>query len=118
MPGTPVDSARSAVEQAIAAAPYDPAFGPPVQALNAQPISSEPLHPDGIVAQSPAPPPPMQHSDTPMLVLPSDGSNSMTATQPLATQPNESISGVAPPPVPPPLMAGPGVVPFNQPPVL
>jgi hypothetical protein len=47
--------------------------------------------------------PPMEHSDTPMLVLPTDNANSMNATQPIATQ-NGFVSGVAPPPVPPPLV--------------
>jgi hypothetical protein len=105
----PVDTARTAVEQAIAAAPFDPAFGPPVQALNAQPISQQPISHE-------APPsapniPPLQTSDTPMLVLPTDNSSSVTSTQPIATQ-NDYVSGVAPPappPVPPPLS-----VPFQQ----
>ena len=113
-----VDTARSAVEQAISAAPFDPAFGAPVQALNAQPLSPQPIHNE-------APPtelnlPPMKTSDTPMLVLPTDGGNSVTATQPIATQaPNNFVSGVAPPappPVPPPLMAAPGAVIPNLPP--
>jgi len=106
LPAGPVDNARSAVDQAIAAAPFDPAFGAPVQALNAQPLPA-PVHQD---PQPPAPQPlpQLEHSDTPMLVLPSDNPNSLAATQPIATQSNESISGVAPPAppsVPPPLMA-------------
>jgi hypothetical protein len=108
----PVDEARSAVEQAIAAAPFDPAFGGAVQALNAQPLNRGPIHAE-------APPvdvnglPPLQSSDTPMLVLPSDNQSSVTATQPIATQPGtpqDSVSGVAPPPVPPPLNVAPGGV--------
>jgi hypothetical protein len=105
-----VDTARSAVEQAIAATPFDPAFGPPVQSLNAQPLGQEPIHPAPQPAAPAGPPAPaipqLEHSDTPMLVLPSDNSNSMSATQPIATQPNQSVSGVAPPAppaVPPPL---------------
>jgi hypothetical protein len=116
---TGVDNARSAVEQAIAAAPFDPAFGGPVQALNAQPLDPQPVHTEAPPANLNVSP--MQTSDTPMLVLPTDGSTSVTATQPIATQapPNNYVSGVAPaapPPVPPPLMAGPGVVVPNLPP--
>jgi hypothetical protein len=103
-----VDTARSAVEQAIAATPFDPSFGQPVQSLNAQPLG-QPIHEEAQPAPPPAAPQPMpqlEHSDTPMLVLPSDNSNSMSATQPIATQQNPSVSGVAPPAppaVPPPL---------------
>jgi hypothetical protein len=60
----------------------------------------------------------MQTSDTPMLVLPTDNASSATATQPIAGQSTEFVSGVAPPappPVPPPLMAGPGMVVPNVP---
>jgi len=106
-PPATVDNARSAVEQAIAAAPFDPAFGAPVQALNAQPLGQEPIHQEVQPPMPPAPPSPaipqLEHSDTPMLVLPSDNANSMSATQPIATQQNQSVSGVAPPAVPPPL---------------
>jgi len=106
-PAGNVDNARSAVEQAIAAAPFDPAFGQPVQALNAQPLGQEPIHQETQTASAGPPAiPQLEHSDTPMLVLPTDNSNSLTATQPIATQPGESVSGVAPPvppPVPPPL---------------
>jgi hypothetical protein len=117
LPAQPVDNARSAVEQAIAAAPFDPAFGAPVQALNSQPLGGQQIH-------SEAPPapnnlPPLPSSDTPMLVLPSDNSSSVTATQPIANQqqaPQQSVSGVAPPPVPPPLQVAPGAVVPNVPP--
>jgi hypothetical protein len=106
-PPATVDNARGAVEQAIAAAPFDPAFGAPVQALNAQPLGQEPIHQEVQPPMPPAPPSPaipqLEHSDTPMLVLPSDNANSMSATQPIATQQNQSVSGVAPPAVPPPL---------------
>jgi hypothetical protein len=112
----PVDNARTAVEQAIAAAPFDPAFGPPVQALNSQPISQQPINHE-------APPtapniPALPTSDTPMLVLPTDNSSSVTATQPIATQ-SDYVSGVAPaapPPLPPPLMTAPGAIVPNVPP--
>jgi hypothetical protein len=125
VPGTPpaqpapaVNNARSAVEQAISAAPFDPAFEPPVQALNAQPLGQTPIHTEAPPAELNLPP--MKTSDTPMLVLPTDGSNSVTATQPIATQTpqNDYVSGVAPPappPVPPPLMTGLGAVVPNFP---
>jgi hypothetical protein len=125
---TSVDNARSAVESAISGAPFEPA-GAPVQSLNAQPLG-QPIHHE-------APPtapnlPPMKNSDTPMLVLPTDNSNSVTATQPIATQsqlpqPQASVfqtpltaktngpMTTAPPPVPPPLMAGPGAIVPNPP---
>ncbi|HET6864252.1 MAG TPA: hypothetical protein VFH37_03605 [Candidatus Saccharimonadales bacterium] len=103
----PVDQARSAVEQAIASAPFDPATGGAIQALNAIPLGSQQIHTE-------APPadtnniPAMSSSDTPMLVLPSDNQTSVTATQPIATQ--DAVSGVAPPPVPPPINVAPGAV--------
>ena len=108
----PVDQARSAVEQAIASAPFDPATGGAIQALNAEPLGSQPIHAE-------APPadtnniPAMSNSDTPMLVLPSDNQTSVTATQPIATQ--DAVTGVAPPPVPPPLNVAPGAVVPNAP---
>ncbi|HVS79139.1 MAG TPA: hypothetical protein VHD84_02540 [Candidatus Saccharimonadales bacterium] len=92
----PVDQARSAVEQAIAAVP---ATSP---APEATPAPTAPIAPA---------------SDTPMLVLPSDSSSSVTATQPIATQtPAAPASQVAPPPVPPPLNVAPGAVVPNIPP--
>jgi hypothetical protein len=116
LPAVPVDAARSAVEQAIAAAPFDPAFGAPVQALNAQPLGNQQIHTEAPTA--PTNLPPLPSSDTPMMVLPSDGSNSITATQPIANQPPpaQSVSGVAPPPMPPPLQVAPGAVVPNVPP--
>jgi hypothetical protein len=103
----PVDNARDAVASAIAAAPFDPAFGAPVQSLNAQPLNAQPLHPQD--APTAPPLPAMQNSDTPMLVLPTDNASSVTATQPIATQDNPAQTTV-PPPVPPPLMAAPGAI--------
>ena len=100
LPAPPVDEARSAVEQAIAAAPFDPAFGAPVQALNAQPLGRQQIHSEAPPAEANLPP--LPSSDTPMLVLPSDNNSSVTATQPIATQTppaQQPVSGVAPPPV-------------------
>jgi hypothetical protein len=99
------DTARQAVEQAITGASYNNEFPQPIQALNAQPLEPAPA-PQAVqppMPQSPPVMPPMEHSDTPMLVLPTDNANSMNATQPIATQ-NGFVSGVAPPPVPPPLV--------------
>ncbi len=109
----PVDSARNAVASAIAGAPFDPAFSAPVQSLNSQPLENAPLHPDN----PPTAPvmPAMQNSDTPMLVLPTDNSSSLAATQPIATQPEASTQAPPPPPLPPPLMAAPGAVIPNPP---
>ena len=108
---TPVDSARGAVESALAAAPFDPAFSPPVQALNAQPMG-EPITPP------PAIPPQATNSDTPSLVLPTSGAGPIAATTPVApaSPADAEIPVAAPPPVPPPLVAGPGVVVPNLPP--
>jgi nanoRNase/pAp phosphatase (c-di-AMP/oligoRNAs hydrolase) len=96
---TPVDHARSAVETALAGAPFDPAFSPPVQALNAQTFS-EPAPP-------PPPAPPVPVSDTPSLQLP--GVSPAPAAVP-PPPPIPEVSPSAPPPVPPPLVAGPGAV--------
>jgi hypothetical protein len=92
---TPVDSARSAVQSALAGAPYDPAFDPPVQSLNAQPLP-EPSHPEA----SP-------NGGTPVLNLPFGNGTPLSPP---------STDGAAPPPVPPPLMAGPGAVVPTPPP--
>ena len=115
----PVDNARNAVQQAFAAAPFDPA-DQPIQSLNSQPLSGQPLHPE--------PPPPeeeplaqMQNSDTPMLVLPTENPSSMTTPRPVTAQPigsnsisSPSLPPTAPPPVPPPLMTGNGAMAPNQ----
>lgn len=105
---SPVNNARSAVENALASAPFDPSFAPPVQSLNAQPLPNPQPIP---VEQPPAPPqmPPMAHSDTPMFVLPN---NAGTAQEPQNQQPQliPEVAPAAPPPVPPPLMTAPGAV--------
>ena len=93
-----VNHARDAVQSALATMPFDAATAGPVQALNAQPVNSEPIHVESTVM--PPPTPPVPTSDTPMLVLPSDNGNSVTATEPVAVQ---QPSMPAPPPVPPPL---------------
>jgi hypothetical protein len=111
-PAPAVDNARSAVEHAFAAAPFNP-DDTPVQALNAQPLGREPIVHEAPMAQMNVPP--MKNSDTPMLVLPT-GNASPPASMPPA---NPSVSGVAPPappPVPPPLMAAPGAVVPTPPP--
>jgi hypothetical protein len=104
-----VDNARSAVQSAIAAAPFDPAFGGPIASLNAQPM--EPAVQDTSPAAAPAFPA-MTASDTPMLVLPTNGAGPIAASPTFAPEPPpaEPTSNVAPPPVPPPLMPTPGVV--------
>ena len=109
-----VDNARSAVQSAIAAAPFDPAFGGPVQALNAQPLPQ---------AAQPQPAPAMQPTaagDTPMLVLPTGGAGAVTAAPapsfaPEPAPPAPVTNGTAPPPVPPPLVPSPGVIIPNPP---
>ena len=53
---TGVDSARSAVDAALAAAPFNPAVEGPVAALNSQPLSND-LHPSANKIEKPAPPP-------------------------------------------------------------
>jgi hypothetical protein len=101
---TPVDNARSAVETAIAGAPFDPAFSPPVQALNSQ-MLAEP---------SPAAPPnpAASASDTPSLQLPGMSPPPAAPPQP---PPAADVASTAPPPMPPPLVAGPGAVVPNLP---
>jgi hypothetical protein len=102
---SPLDNARSAVESALSSAPFDPAFHP-VEGLNTQSFNNnEPIH-----AEAPNPAvqmPPLQASDTPMLVLPNSGQG-VSATPAPAGAP-------APPPIPPPLVASPGAVVPNPP---
>jgi hypothetical protein len=98
-----VDNARTAVESAIASAPFDPAFDGPIASLNAQPLGQVAQEPMTPVAAGPV-------SDTPALVLPADNSSPVTATQSIM-----SSESIAPPPVPPPLMVGSGVMIPNQP---
>jgi hypothetical protein len=102
-----VGNARSAVQSAIAAAPFDPGFAPPVDSLNAQPLEVPPGDP----GPAPMSAPKMTNSDTPMLVLPTNGAGPVSATPPPpAPVPPADLMSTAPPPVPPPLMAAPGVV--------
>jgi len=103
---SPVDNARSAVDGAFAGAPFDPAFNPPVESLNAQPLD---------VAPAPQPaPPPTPSSDTPALVLPGQPLAQPPLASPLPPSPEPLPT--APPPMPPPLMAAPGAVVPNLPP--
>jgi len=89
-PPTPgVDSARSAVDNALAATPFDPSFAPPVSSLNAQPLGAD-IH----VPEQPAPAAPPA-SGTPSLPLPG-------ADMPGPASQADSMR-VDPPPVPPPL---------------
>jgi hypothetical protein len=76
-----VDNARSAVESAIASSPFDPAFAPPVNSLNAQTMGPE-LHGS------------RSANITPSLQLPTNG----------APAPAADIAPPAPPTVPPPLV--------------
>lgn len=100
-PASGVDSARSAVENALNATPFDPSFAPPVSSLNAQPLGAD-IHDPG----QPAPSPPT--NGTPSLPLP--GMNA-------ATTPQANSMQVDPPPVPPPfpLASNPGAVIPNPP---
>jgi hypothetical protein len=80
------------VQSALDAAPFDPAFAPPVASLGAQPVAD--LHND------PSPkPPPTDDDGTPSLELPTNGHPKAPGSP-----------GTSPPPVPPPLM------PFGAPP--
>jgi hypothetical protein len=103
---SPLDNARSAVESALASAPFDPAFQP-VESLNTRSFNNnEPIH-----AEAPNPAvqmPPLPASDTPMLVLPNN-SQGVSVTPPMVA------GAAAPPPIPPPLVAGPGAVVPNPP---
>jgi hypothetical protein len=115
-----VDSARSAVENALASAPFDPATAGPIEALNAQPMTP-PLHeeqatdqtvvsndvpvepaPDAAAAPPPAPVTPA--SDTPSLSLPTEPAAPSGAPQ------SDSVAPAAPPPVPPPLTFDPNLL--------
>ena len=114
-PPPAVNDARSAVDQAISAAPFDPAYGPPVEALNAQPLDTGPTEPQAPPLAPDAPPP---TDGTPMLVLPTNGGAQTSIPQPSPAPEDYSpddVAPAAPPPVPPPLMTAPGAVIPNLP---
>ena len=98
-----LDNARSAVQNAIAVGPFDPAFSP-VSSLNAQPVGPN-LH--GPAATTP-PLTTTNSTPTPSLQLPVE-----SLPPPLA--PAGDIAPAAPPPVPPPLVPTPGVIVPNSP---
>ena len=87
-----VDEARSAVQNALSAAPFDAAAAGPLTALNAQPAGPE-LHPAT---------PPVAPNDTPSLTLPPNGNGSMGTVTPYMP-PADTPAAPAPPPNPPPL---------------
>jgi hypothetical protein len=96
--GPDADNARSAVESALDSAPFDPAFAPPVESLNAEPamdLHSEPEDAPNKMDNG-------RNGDTPSLKLPTNG-------HPEAPSPADE-SQTDPPPMPPPLM------PFGAPP--
>jgi hypothetical protein len=86
------DNARSAVESALDAAPFDPAFAPPVASLNAQPVAD--------INNDSSPRPPLRNGDngTPSLQLPTNGHPKAPGG------PGYPDKQTSPPPVPPPLM--------------
>lgn len=93
-----VDSARSAVDNALASTPFDPSFAPPVSSLNAQPLGAD-IH----APEQPTPAAPSANG-TPSLPLPG-------ADTPGPASQAGSMR-VDPPPVPPPfpLASNPGAV--------
>jgi hypothetical protein len=99
LPADQVDYARNAVESALNAAPFDPAYSPPVTSLNAAPINVD-LHvpPTATAVGSTSAIP------TPSLPLP--GGNGF----PPAGPPTPDMLPPAPPSVPPPITPTPGVV--------
>jgi hypothetical protein len=105
--GSPVDSARDAVESAIAKAPFDPAFNPPVDALHAQSLGT-PAQPQSVT-------PPQSPNDTPVLTLPLNGSGPVSAAPPPPPIPLAAPDSPAPPPGPPPLITTSGAIIPNPP---
>ena len=77
-----VDSARSAVQNAVAGAPFDPATAGPIDALNARPLDSN------LNAAAPSP----------------------GLAQPIQAESAQITPKVPPPPVPPPLNVGSGAM--------
>lgn len=107
LPGN-VDNARSAVENALAVVPFDPAYAQPVVSLNAQPVAVD-LHmpPVGPTATGSTSPMVAPLNQTPSLVLPNG----------IASAPPQDLMPPAPPPMPPPLplASNPGVIIPNLP---
>ena len=106
------NTARSAVNAAIASAPYDPEFEGPIVALNAQPLSDN-LHPEPEPSlpkdtQLPKPtardlpkPAPSQPAANPATTVQADTTSMMSSPgQALAS---DLLKPSPPPPVPPPL---------------
>ena len=110
-----VDSARSAVANALASAPFNPAFAP-VTSLNAQPVNVD-LH-----LQAPNAPPVPPWQPPPPQIPPADGTPSLTLPNGGAVAASTSdLLAPPPPPVPPPLplASNPGAMlpnPTQQPP--
>lgn len=105
-PGTDVNSARSAVENALNSQPFDPAYSKPVVSLNATPVNVDLHVPPGQTAVGTTGPAP-----TPSLPLP-NGANGMAPAGPVMPD----IAPPAPPPVPPPITPAPGVIIPSTPP--
>ncbi len=99
-PTTDVNNARSAVESALNAAPFDPAYSKPVVSLNATPVNVDLHVPPGQTAVGTTGPAP-----TPSLPLP-NGVNGMAPAGPVSPD----MAPPAPPPVPPPITPAPGVI--------
>lgn len=99
-PPATLDSARNAVQDALNAAPFDPAYSKPVVSLNATPVNVDLHVPPGQTAVGTTGPAP-----TPSLPLP-NGVNGITPAGPVVPD----IAPPAPPPVPPPITPAPGVV--------
>jgi hypothetical protein len=95
-PSGSVNQARSAVENALATAPFNPAF---------QPEERQGSNPLGDELHQAAPAQPQTSSGTPSLPLPGSPAENTVPT------PSDSpVEGSAPPPLPPPLMPTPGIV--------
>lgn len=93
-----VDQARSAVESALAAAPFDPGYAAPVESLNAQPLDLGTPNFGGEPSAHPGSP----ANGTPSLSLPTNGAPG-APTGAAASD----VSPPAPPPLPPPLPTSP-----------
>ncbi len=106
-PPPTVDSARSAVDNAIAAVPFDP-IEHPLASLNAQPLSQE-LH--GAPQTSPASPkgPPATAASLAVPVL----ASSVPMEPP---KPMSAVAKTPPPPLPPPIMPNSLAIPASPPP--
>jgi hypothetical protein len=99
LPPANLDTARNAVENALSAAPFDPAYSQPLVSLNATPVNLDLHVPPGQTAIGTT-------SAVPTPSLPLPNGDSMPPAGPITPD----IMPPTPPPMPPPISPSPGII--------